>query len=62
MKTDERLKQNLKGWGIYSLFFFWVLFIGFNWKVSISISLVIGMFMQILNDIRQLLLQIKNQK
>ena len=54
-------KWKLVTWGIYSLGCFLLMIIGFNWKVSIPISVIIGYFCGLINEIFRQLLFIRGE-
>ena len=48
-------------WGVYTLGCFLFLLIGFNWKVTIPISVIVGFLYGLLNEIIHLLIKICEQ-
>jgi ribose/xylose/arabinose/galactoside ABC-type transport system permease subunit len=51
-------KWRFTAWGIYTLGCFLFLIIGFNWKVAIPISVIVGFICGLFNEIIHLLLKI----
>jgi hypothetical protein len=49
------LKTRLSAWGLYSLGCFLLMLIGFSWQISIPISIIVGFFGMMINEIIQIL-------
>lgn len=54
-------KWRILAWIIYTIGSFLLMLIGFDWKISLSLSIIIGFSLGLLNEITQLLIQI-NEK
>ncbi len=53
-------KWRFTAWGIYTLGCFLIMLIGFNWKVSIPVSIIVGFVCGLFNEIIHLLLSIRD--
>jgi ribose/xylose/arabinose/galactoside ABC-type transport system permease subunit len=51
-------KWRFTAWGIYTLSCFLFMIIGFDWRIAIPISIVVGFVCGLLNEIIQLLTKI----
>lgn len=54
-------KWRFTAWAIYTIGCFAIMLIGFDWKVAIPISLIIGFFAGLLNEIIHLLIKIHEE-
>ena len=48
-------KQRFIAWGIYTVVAFLILFVGFDWKVSVSVSIIVGFTCGMINEVIHLL-------
>lgn len=53
-------KWRLSAWAFYTIGCFLIMIIGFNWKVSISVSIIVGFICGLFNEIIHLLLSIRD--
>lgn len=54
-------KWRLFAWIIYTIVGFLVMIIGFNWMISLSVSIIVGFICGLFNEIIQILLSIQNE-
>ena len=51
------VKWRLFAWGIYTLACFLIMLIGFSWKVSIPVSIIVGFICGLLNEVIQIMIK-----
>lgn len=57
----RKLELFLPAWSVYALLCFLIMIIGFDWKVSIPVSVVVGFICGLFNEIIHLLLSIRDE-